>query len=225
MDNKKLLSALLDGELTEIEEHQLLRQADVDSSRKDWMFWQEIRLAGKAIESERRLSPEQHQLLYQRVQQAIAVEADLDAGAVQGYRSSLGHNVLQLKRKVVSHIVPLGAMAAMLALAVSLVNLNPVRNDIEQAQRVAQDGAAMSSDSSKLDSSKINRSALGSEYLVQAGNTASDGLTDSVLASNELKAIDDEGMQRLRAYLKQHDQMTQLPRKSRFAKYPGPIEK
>jgi len=33
MDNKKLLSALYDGELTEIEEHQLLRQAGVDSSR------------------------------------------------------------------------------------------------------------------------------------------------------------------------------------------------
>lgn len=220
MDNKKLLSALYDGELTEIEEHQLLRQAGVDSSRGNWMFWQEIRLVGEAIETERRLSPGQHQLLYQRVQQAIEAEADLDAEAVHDYRHSLRHNVLELRRKVVNHIVPLGAMAAMLALAVSLVNLT-VMNNSEQPQPVVQNDAVM----------EFNRSTAAAEELTPVSSSPSQGIPsqlvteDVMVADAELKALDEDGMQRLRAYLSQHDQMTQLPRKSRFAKYPGPIEK
>jgi hypothetical protein len=111
-------------------------------------------------------------------------------------------------------------MAAMLALAVSLVNLT-VSNNSEQPQPVVQNDAVM----------EFNRSTAAVEKLTSAGSSPSQGIPsqlvteDVMVAGAELKALDEDGMQRLRAYLSQHDQMTQLPRKTRFAKFPGPIEK
>lgn len=216
MDNKKLLSALYDGELSEVEEHQLLRQADVASSSKDWMFWQEIRLAGKAIEAERRLSPKQHQLLYERVQHAIAAEAPLAAEPAFSFQHRLQRNLVDIRSKVVSNVLPLGAMAAMLALAVSLVNLNPAQDVPVLTPGVAQNDP----------NREFNRSTPATENVALAGDLASGMLaTDAGPAGPELTALDEEGKQRLRAYLYAHDRMNQLPGNSRFVKYPSTISK
>ncbi|MBT5204018.1 MAG: hypothetical protein HOL98_11240 [Gammaproteobacteria bacterium] len=220
MDNKKLLSALYDGELTEVEEHQLLRQADVASSSKDWMFWQEIRLAGKAIEAERRLSPKQHQLLYERVQQAIAGEAQLAVEPAFGFRHRLQRNLVGIRSKVASNVLPLGAMAAMLALAVSLVNLNPAQNGPVTTPGVVQ--GIVQNDTNR----EYNSSTPGSENVTLAGTLPSGMMaTNAGAAGPELKALDEESQQRLRAYLYEHDRMNQLPGNSRFVKYPSTISK
>ena len=211
MDNKKLLSALYDGELSEVEEHQLLRQADVTSSSKDWVLWQEIRLAGKAIESKRRLSPKQHQMLYERVQHAIAEEPHLAVEPAFGYGYKLQQNLIDIRRKVANHMLPLGAMAAMLAL-VSLVNLNPALDGPATTPNLAHDET----------NHEFNRQTSGAENVALAGSLASGMMpTDGVAAGPELKELDEEGKQRLRAYLYEHDRMNQLPRNSRFVNYPS----
>ena len=111
-------------------------------------------------------------------------------------------------------------MAAMLALAVSLVNLNPAQNGPVTTPGVVQ--GIVQNDTNR----EYNSSTPGSENVTLAGTLPSGMMaTNAGAAGPELKALDEESQQRLRAYLYEHDRMNQLPGNSRFVKYPSTISK
>jgi negative regulator of sigma E activity len=78
MTNKESLSALIDGEATEIEVHRLVREFGKEASLSvSWSVYQQIRatLRGETpMASGRGLEIEQHQRLFSKISQAIEEE-------------------------------------------------------------------------------------------------------------------------------------------------------
>ncbi|MGI9322248.1 MAG: sigma-E factor negative regulatory protein [Pseudomonadales bacterium] len=77
--NRESLSALIDGEASEIETLRLVREfADDASLRKSWAAYQQIRVAARGISEGRGLSPAEHEALHQRISAAVDAEAAHD---------------------------------------------------------------------------------------------------------------------------------------------------
>jgi sigma-E factor negative regulatory protein RseA len=82
---KESLSALIDGEATEIEVHRLLREFRSDDSlRRTWTYYQHVRTTVGTAEEDRLLSPDHHLSLYQRISNAIDEESTHTDSTTEG---------------------------------------------------------------------------------------------------------------------------------------------
>ena len=109
--SKESLSALVDGEASEIEVHRLVREFNSDDDlRKTWLIYQKIR---SVVRGERRgLELDEQRRLFGRISDAVQIED--------------GHHVLADKRIVrTSRLAAFLGVAACLVVAVFLSLLNP----------------------------------------------------------------------------------------------------
>ncbi len=84
---KEYLSALIDGEASEVEVHRLVREFSSDETlAKSWAIYQHIRSTVRTRgEARNQLTLEGHQVLFNRISEAIAVEDEHDAPTVKTY--------------------------------------------------------------------------------------------------------------------------------------------
>ncbi len=78
---KESLSALIDGEASEIEVHRLVREfRDDDSLTRSWALYQHIRTVARSSSSQDKgyLTPDSHETLHQRISTAISGEETHD---------------------------------------------------------------------------------------------------------------------------------------------------
>ncbi len=204
-EQRETLSALMDGEASEIEVHRLLRQMGENESLKEtWLSWHQVRRIVQSPGNDQVLPIEQHLRLHRSIQQAIADEApyQMKGGAVP---RSFG-----VKRPM-----------AGLAIAASLVVAVFVGMQVEQQTG----GGAQPSELASVP----GQSAAGGNPVItpRTVQTVANLATDSATLGSDgelddgLRALDEEGQKRLRAYLQQHDQMARMKNNTSLVTYPG----
>ena len=190
LDTKReSLSALLDGEASEIEVHRLVRDFRSDESLKSsWAVYQNI---GSTLRAGRDpASTEHHQQLFARITDAIESEDS--------------HS-----RKIQKVASPRTVIAGSLALAASMlvaifVGIQPPPESEPLADlgpRTSSTGTVSSEQSLTLDFQTV---ATPSQVQQR---------------TPELVELDEEKQRRLRAYLNQHDQMSRMNSGKQFVKY------
>ncbi len=186
---RESLSALIDGEASEIEIHRLVREFRSDESlASSWATYQHI---GSTLRTDRgSVSVEHHQQLFTRITDSIELE---DSHSREAQKSAAPRTVI----------------AGSLALAASMVVA--IFIGIQQPQEslpVADTGAQTLSSGTVAShqSSVIDVQTVANQSDVQP-------------QTSELVELDEEKQRRLRAYLNQHDQMSRMNRDKQFVNY------
>lgn len=179
---KEWLSALIDGEASEIEVHRLVREFRSDETlNSSWAVYQKIRATARTNTD--RLSIEHHQRLFDRISAAVEGE-DTHSGSLS---ASTGFSNTGFSKKVVFGSL---ALAASLVVAVFI--------------GVSQPGG----DTPLAGSSPVVNNAPIATVPVSVSNLpANDRLAES---TPELIELDEEKQRRLRAYMNQHDRMARM---------------
>ena len=199
---KESLSALLDGEASEIEVHRLVREfRDDDSLTTSWATYQQIRTQiRRTARSESQLEPAHHSALFERISSAIEAEdPHTDTGATLGVAAGKRAN---LRRN--------SAVAGSLALAACLVIA--VFIGVQTGTDPAQPGLAGGS-------VEVNTNAVAGTQLVSTGSQGPEATQELVMP--ELIELDEEKQRRLRAYLNQHDRMSRMDTPQQFVNHPN----
>jgi sigma-E factor negative regulatory protein RseA len=183
------LSALIDGEASEIEVHRLVREFRSDESlTSSWAIYQQIRSTLRADSGS--VSVEHHQQLFARITDAIESEDS--------------HS-----REIQKSTSPRTIIAGSLALAASMVVAIFVGiQEPSESQPLANVGAQTSS----MGTVSSNQSPV---LDVQTAANQSDVQP----RTSELVELDEEKQRRLRAYLNQHDQMSRMNPGKQFVNY------
>ncbi len=190
LDTKReSLSALIDGEASEIEVHRLVREFRSDESlTSSWAIYQQIRSTLRADSGS--VSVEHHQQLFARITDAIESEDS--------------HS-----REIQKSTSPRTIIAGSLALAASMVVAIFVGiQEPSESQPLANVGAQTSS----MGTVSSNQSPV---LDVQTAANQSDVQP----RTSELVELDEEKQRRLRAYLNQHDQMSRMNPGKQFVNY------
>lgn len=209
---RELLSALIDGEASEIEIHRLLRQLGEDDSLVEaWVSYQETRRvlrtpSNNEVESVVHLSIQQHLKLRRRISQAI--EKDIF------YSEDSNSSGSALPRVVTRPVAALAMAAAVLVAVFIGVQVNtPGGNDIvvESAAPGVQ----------TIDSQANPRIRQPQLVATQAFPTEFNQRNEPIADDLELRELDEEGRRRLRAYLNQHDRMARMKPNTSLVTYPN----
>ena len=189
---KESLSALIDGEASEIEVHRLLRQFEADASLKSsWISYLQVRAVARG---EKLLSADQHSELHERISLAIDNETH-------------HFDATPLKRNVSRrYVVPAAglALAASLVIAV-FVGVSYQTGDSSQAIATSKTPTAINAQP------VVN--AYAENQVVDFGELESQ--------EPELRELDADQQRQLRAYLNQHDR-TRMNPNVRTAMYEQP---
>lgn len=179
---RESLSALIDGEASELEVHRLLRQIDSDDTlRPSWMSYLHVRTV---IRGENVLTKEQHLALHRRISVAIGDEETYT-------------NASQPKSKA-RYVKPAGlAIAASVFVAV-IVTFTYTSNNIEgPAQQTVAETAAGTVASPRAE--PVDAQMVSTESMVASDETMGAPQID------ELKELTEDQQRQLRAYLNRHD--------------------
>ena len=190
LDTKReSLSALIDGEASEIEVHRLVREFRSDESlTSSWAIYQQIRSTLRADSGS--VSIEHHQQLFTRITDAIESEDS--------------HS-----REIRKSASPRTIIAGSLALAASMVVAIFVGiQEPSESQPLANVGAQTSS----MGTVSSNQSPVLDVQTVA-------NQSDVQPRTSELVELDEEKQRRLRAYLNQHDQMSRMNPGKQFVNY------
>jgi len=190
LDTKReSLSALLDGEASEIEVHRLVRDFRSDESLKSsWAVYQNI---GSTLRAGRgSVSTEHHQQLFARITDAIESE-DSHSREIQKSASP---------RTIIAGSL---ALAASMVVAIFIGIQQP-----SESQPLADAGAQTSS----MGTVSSNQSPVLDVQTVA-------NQSDVQPRTSELVELDEEKQRRLRAYLNQHDQMSRMNPGKQFVNY------
>lgn len=178
---RESLSALIDGEASEVEVHRLLRQMDADSGLvPSWVSYQQVRAV---VRGENVLSVEEHLSLHQRISLAIEDEAS------HAELPSINPGV-PTKR----YVVP----AAGLAVAASLVVAIFVGFTRQSTEGVPGSELVDVNPPQVINAQPVANNDNLLESQPEAFNT------------DELRELDAEKQRLLRAYLNQHDRMARM---------------
>ena len=190
LDTKReSLSALIDGEASEIEVHRLVREFRSDESlTSSWAMYQHIRSTLRADSGS--VSIEHHQQLFARITDAIESE-DSHSREIQKSASP---------RTIIAGSL---ALAASLVVAIFIGIQQP-----SESQPLADAGAQTSS----MGTVSSNQSPVLDVQTVA-------NQSDVQPRTSELVELDEEKQRRLRAYLNQHDQMSRMNPGKRFVNY------
>jgi sigma-E factor negative regulatory protein RseA len=186
---RESLSALIDGEASEIEVHRLVREFRSDESlTSSWAMYQHI---GSTLRTDSgSVSFEHHEQLFTRITDSIESEDS--------------HS-----REVQKSASPRTVIAGSLALAASMVvaifiGIQQPQESLPVADRGAQTlstGTVSSNQSPVLDVQTVANQS------------------DVQPRTSELVELDEEKQRRLRAYLNQHDQMSRMNPDKQFVNY------
>ncbi|MCS5582395.1 MAG: RseA family anti-sigma factor [Pseudomonadales bacterium] len=190
LDTKReSLSALIDGEASEIEVHRLVREFRSDESlTSSWAMYQHI---GSTLRTDSgSVSIEHHQQLFTRIIEAIESEDS--------------HS-----REIQKSASPRTVIAGSLALAASMVIAIFIGIQQPSESLPLADAGAQTSSMGTVSS---NQSPV---LDVQTVATQSDVQP----RTPELVELDEEKQRRLRAYLNQHDQMSRMNPGKQFVNY------
>lgn len=186
---RESLSALIDGEASEIEVHRLVREFRSDESlTSSWAMYQQI---GSTIRADSGVvSVEHHRELFTRITDAIESE-DTHSREIQKSASP---------RVIIGGSL---ALAASLVIAIFIGIQQPSEPlPLADAGAKAAPMGIVSSNQSPV---------LGVQTVANQ--------SDVQLRTSELVELDEEKQRRLRAYLNQHDQMSRMNPGKQFVNY------
>jgi len=194
-DEKATLSALIDGESESLEERRFLRDHDPAMAIETVQRWQligRVLRGGQAVD----VDLSEQRALFRRIQAEVAAETD-GLAVPETNTFSLGRPwIYGLAASVL--IVALAAFIVP-SLQVPAPTLGPsqvaVQAPVDPRQSVAL-AAFNTTDTSEV-------------------------AFDEMRANPDLKALDEVGRAQLRAYLKQHDELSQLGSRQVFVNYPS----
>lgn len=194
---KESLSALIDGEASEIEVHRLVREfRDDQSLSRTWAVYQQIRTTVQAgRETGPVLTADEHLTLLDRINTAVEQEDTFEKAKNPASK-------------------PTRILAGSLALAASLVVA--VFIGVQQstlAPAPSASGVATVDPGSQRPGQPLEvMPASNQASYAQAGPT-------QTLQSHELVELDEEKQRRLRAYLNQHDRMARMSPNTQLVNY------
>ena len=188
---KESLSALIDGEASEIEVHRLVREFRSDEAlASTWAMYQQI---GSTLRTDTgAVSARHHQLLFERITDSIEGE-DTHSKEIRKPAS---------KKTVIAGSL---ALAASMVVAVFIGIQQP-----SGTLPVAESGIQTQSPS--------YIPGAGNQTPVLDVQTVANQ-TDAPQRTSELVELDEEKQRRLRAYLNQHDQMSRMNSSKQFVNY------
>jgi sigma-E factor negative regulatory protein RseA len=190
LDTKReSLSALIDGEASEIEIHRLVRDFRSDESLTlSWAAYQNISSTLRAGRGS--VSTEHHQQLFIRITDAIESEDS--------------HSI-ELKKAALPRTVIAGSVALAASMVVAIfIGIQPPSETValdDAVPRATVTGTVSSNQSPALD---VQTVTISSEVQQR---------------TPELIELDEEKQRRLRAYLNQHDQMSRMSAGKQFVKF------
>jgi sigma-E factor negative regulatory protein RseA len=214
---KESLSALLDGEASEIEVHRLVREYRSDESLStSWASYQQIRTTlsqSSQTGPEIRLDIEFHQTLFSRISDAVEEEASHTG------TDSFAPQRISGRRRAAAF----GGMAVAASLVIAVfvgVQQNSESDGLPLAAlpTEASNGAAAPRDGFTADGFSNDTFSLTGNAAPIAVQTVAN-LADSDVMP-ELVELDEEKQRRLMDYLNQHDQMSRMNVKQKFVNYP-----
>jgi len=212
---KESLSAWVDGEASEIEVHQLLRQYGADESvMQDWLAFQHARAT---LRGDSPLSQAQHLALHSKISAAIATNEP-------AHGNDFSRSTNTLRRPTAVWAKPAGglAIAASLAVAVLLGIQQQAPSDVAGVSNAA---TPMTSNTGPVTVQTVGAGKLSGQsarpYVDErfngVGNDDARVLTaqrdnayETIDGQLELKALDGNKQRQLRAYLREHDQMVRM---------------
>jgi negative regulator of sigma E activity len=237
--NKESLSALIDGEASEIEVHKLLRHVksiegeagsispETEDLHRSWARYQEIRSvigpAGSKADGHSRMVASQHLALRLRISEAIEAE---DTHKLEGVSSLVG-------------LTPRTAMAKYRAPAASLVvaifvGLSPLEQETGNVDAIATIDASADQQPVSVQTVSTTRSTVEAGKNPVAGRSAEVNTLEQQLLSSgedgmlvddlELKELNEEQRRQMRAYLQLHDRMTRTKPNRRTVNFKGTKE-
>ncbi|MCB1646132.1 MAG: sigma-E factor negative regulatory protein [Pseudomonadales bacterium] len=205
---KESLSAWIDGEASEIEVHRLLRQYENDPSMKDsWVRYQQVRTV---VRGESVLPPELHLELHSRISAAIAEEA--------GFAESVPAAGIHKQRNWIRPVGGLAA-AASLALAVFIGTQLQVTDTAGQPANAIANVPGGPAVQGQLVSTNPVATQISSAAPAQQYPTTDYPAVADDNDGTELRELDPERQAQLRAYLRQHEQLSRLNSNQRTVIY------
>jgi len=188
---KESLSALMDGEASEIEVHRLLRQVEKDAGLKsNWLAYQQIR---SVIGKEQRISSQAHLELNHRIKAEIEAEPPYVDKPVREQR---------LPARILKPVGGL-AVAATLVAAIFL--------GVQTTQLVDSEATPSSQDSIAVAAQTEPESPVPPQLIDSSRKTTlASNNSESFGDESELRELDEEKKKRLRAYLMRHDRLSKM---------------
>lgn len=193
-DEKAILSALIDGESEALEERRFLRDHDPAKAMDTVQRWQ---LIGRVLRGGQGVNTDlaAQQTLFRRIQAEVAAETDGIAIPRK--------NAFSLGRP---WVYGLAASVMVVAVAAFIVpSLQAPAPTLGPSQAAGQ--------------APIDQLQNAGMAAFNTATTDSDAY-DEMRANPDLKALDEVGRAQLRAYLKQHDELSQLGSRQVFVNYP-----
>jgi len=243
--NKESLSALIDGEASEIEVHKLLRHVksiegeagsispETEDLHRSWARYQEIRSvigpAGSRADGHSRMAASQHLALRLRISEAIDAE---DTHKLEGVSSLVG---LTPRTAMAKYRAPAAGLAIAASLVVAIfVGLSPLEQETGNVDAIATIDASADQQPVSVQTVSTTRSTAEAVKNPVAGRTAELNTLEQQLLSSgedgmlvddlELKELNEEQRRQMRAYLQLHDRMTRTKPNRRTVNFKGTKE-
>ena len=231
--NKESLSALIDGEASEIEVHKLLRHVksiegeagsispETEDLHRSWARYQEIRSvigpAGSRADGHSRMAASQHLALRLRISEAIEAE---ETHKLEGVSSLVG---LTPRTAMVKYRAPAAGLAIAASLVVAIfVGLSPLEQETGNVDAIATIDASADQQPVSVQTVSTTRSTAEVNTLEQQLLSSGD---DGMLVDDlELKELNEEQRRQMRAYLQLHDRMTRTKPNRRTVNFKGTKE-
>jgi len=200
-EDKEALSAWIDGESEALEERRLLRDHEARELAQTVARWQVI---GEVIRNtpNSSLEPKRRRAQFGSIQQAL-VQIQTQSPAAENSQVGRAHAHGRQFRWY--------AVAASLTLVMAIGALMP--QDMPSSPIASQSNDQVSAEI-----------AARQPIFVSAGDVSSEDL-DELSLNPELRALDEASRAQLRAYLQQHDQLSQLATQQRLVSYPRTASK
>ena len=231
--NKESLSALIDGEASEIEVHKLLRHVksiegeagsispETEDLHRSWARYQEIRSvigpAGSRADGHSRMAASQHLALRLRISEAIEAE---ETHKLEGVSSLVG---LTPRTAMVKYRAPAAGLAIAASLVVAIfVGLSPLEQETGNVDAIATIDASADQQPVSVQTVSTTRSTAEVNTLEQ--QLLSSGEDGMLVDDLELKELNEEQRRQMRAYLQLHDRMTRTKPNRRTVNFKGTKE-
>lgn len=231
--NKESLSALIDGEASEIEVHKLLRHVksiegeagsispETEDLHRSWARYQEIRSvigpAGSRADGHSRMAASQHLALRLRISEAIEAE---DTHKLEGVSSLVG---LTPRTAMAKYRAPAAGLAIAASLVVAIfVGLSPLEQETGNVDAIATIDASADQQPVSVQTVSTTRSTAEVNTLEQ--QLLSSGEDGMLVDDLELKELNEEQRRQMRAYLQLHDRMTRTKPNRRTVNFKGTKE-
>ena len=231
--NKESLSALIDGEASEIEVHKLLRHVksiegeagsispETEDLHRSWARYQEIRSvigpSGSRADGHSRMAASQHLALRLRISEAIDAE---DTHKLEGVSSLVG---LTPRTAMAKYRAPAAGLAIAASLVVAIfVGLSPLEQETGNVDAIATIDASADQQPVSVQTVSTTRSTAEVNTLEQ--QLLSSGEDGMLVDDLELKELNEEQRRQMRAYLQLHDRMTRTKPNRRTVNFKGTKE-